>query len=410
MFLGAETRHIFGGMVTKKTTLLVLVLGLLAFSLLGCGTGTSQENTQGEEEQGPTEVLIGVYLPEAREPASKGDLIWEGIRLACEMYPEVIGLPVRLHLVGGETDEAGTSGAAGSLIDQSKVVALIGSFGPSAPIPGGDAGKDTEIPVIDLLPVSFPATQDDPYCFRLYFSGPFQGRVMARYAYENLNAKNAVIIRSAGDDYAAALAGYFKEAFLELSGDDRSVLAELTYDSGDQDFTIQLLQTASLAPDVVFAPGSSGDSALLIRRARQLNITVPFLGGFTWEAPEFIEIGGKDVEGAVLSTHYSVHAPGTEANEEFREQFVEAYKAKYGKDPNVFAALGYDGCLMVLDAVRRANSARPEDIRSALAGTKDLNGVTGTITVDEDRNAIKSAVILQVKGGEFQYLTTVEPF
>ncbi|MEX0974635.1 MAG: ABC transporter substrate-binding protein [Bacillota bacterium] len=137
-----------------------------------------------------------------------------------------------------------------------------------------------------------------------------------------------------------------------------------------------------------------------------LTVYAPFLGGDTWEAPEFITIGGDAVEGVVLSTHYSVQAAPTDA----AKKFVEAYKLKYNKEPNAFAALGYDAYLVIIEAIKSAGKPEPVLIRDNLAKTKNFKGVTGTITMDENRDANKSAVILQVKGGKFQYLSTVEPF
>ncbi|HHX28629.1 MAG: ABC transporter substrate-binding protein [Bacillota bacterium] len=389
-----------------KFVAIVLLLALFIPFLQGCGPKATGENGQGKEPEKPTEIHIGVYEPMTGASASGGQMTWEGIQLANEMHPEVLGQTVRLHLEDNKTDKTEAANAVTRLIDQKNVVAIIGSYGSSLSIAGGEVAKNKEIPVVGCSPTNPLVTQDNPYYFRVCFIDPFQGKVMAKYASENLNAKTAVIIRNVQDDYAVGLANYFKEAFIQLTGDDKCVLAELEYNTGDQDFTAQLTQTASLAPDVVFAPGNYGDSALMIRQARSLKITAPFLGGDTWEAPEFIEIGGVDVEGATLSTHYSVQATGTDAS----KAFVDAYKAKYNKEPNAFAALGYDAYLMILDAIKRANSAEPAAIRDALAGTKDFKGVTGTITMDENRDANKSAVILQVKDGAFQYLTTVEPF
>jgi len=390
----------------RKTRLVAIVLLLALFVPLLQGCGGQPQGQAQEEEQKPTEVHIGVYEPMTGPSASGGQMTWEGIQLANEMYPEVLGMPVKLHLEDNKTDKTEAANAVTRLIDQKKVVAIIGSYGSSLSIAGGEVAKNKKIPVVGCSPTNPLVTQDNPYYFRVCFIDPFQGKVMAKYAYDNLGARTAVIIRNVQDDYAVGLANYFKQAFIELTGDSKSILAELEYNTGDQDFTAQLTQTASLAPDVIFAPGNYGDSALMIRQARSLKITAPFLGGDTWEAPEFIEIGGADVEGATLSTHYSVQATGTDVSKEF----VDAYRAKYGKEPNAFAALGYDAYLMILDAIKRANSINPEDIRDALAETRDFKGVTGTITMDENGDANKSAVILQVKNGKFEYLTTVEPF
>jgi len=269
----------------------------------------------------------------------------------------------------------------------------------------GPIVMEKKVPAVGCSPTNPLVTKDNPYYFRVCFIDPFQGKVMAKYASQNLKAKTAVIIRNVADAYSVGLCNYFKEAFTQMTGNENAVLAELDYQQGDQDFTAQLTTVKKLNPDVIFAPGPYNDGALMIKQARSLGINAPFLGGDTWEAPEFIQIGGKDVEGVALSTHYSVEAAPTEAAKEF----VEAYKKKYNKDPNAFAALGYDAYMVILDAIERAGSADPVAIRDALAKTAGFKGVTGTITLDENGDATKSAVILQVKDGKFKYLTTVEP-
>jgi len=355
---------------------------------------------------GGGDVNIGVYEPMTGSSAAGGQMTYEGIQLANELFPEVLGKKVRLFLEDNKTDKSEAANAVARLIDQKKVVAIIGSYGSSLSIAGGNVAKTKQIPVVGCSPTNPLVTKGNDFYFRVCFIDPFQGRVMAKYAIDNLKAKTAAIIKNVQDDYAVGLANYFKEAFISLTKDPKAVLGELEYNTGDQDFTAQLTKTASLKPDVIFAPGNYGDSALMIRQARTLRITVPFLGGDTWEAPEFMSIGKEAVEGATFSTHYSVQAAPIDAS----KKFVDAYKKKFNKDPNAFAALGYDAYMVILEAIRVAGKAEPLAIKDALVKTKGFKGATGTITMDANRDANKSAVILQVKGGKFQYLTTVEPF
>ncbi len=179
-----------------------------------------------------------------------------------------------------------------------------------------------------------------------------------------------------------------------------------SYNTGDQDFTAQLTNAKGKNPDVIFAPGNYGESALLIKQARDLGMDTPILGGDTWEAPELMEIGGEAVEGTTFSTHFTAEAPVTELSKVFLDQYEE----KFEKDANAFAALGYDAYMLILDAIERANSTDPKDIRDMLAETKDFVGATGNITLDENGDAVKSAVIKKVQDGTFIYLTTVEPY
>ena len=158
-------------------------------------------------------------------------------------------------------------------------------------------------------------------------------------------------------------------------------------------------------PDVIFAPGNYTESALIIKQARDLGITAKFIGGDTWDINAFLEVGGAAVEGAIVSTFFANDVPINKTSEAFLKSFRDEYK----KEPPAVAALGYDAYLVVLDAIKRANSAEPEKIREALTQTKDFEGSAGSITINAERNADKAAVFKTVKDGKFVFLTTVKP-
>jgi branched-chain amino acid transport system substrate-binding protein len=228
---------------------------------------------------------------------------------------------------------------------------------------------------------------------------------MANYAFKNLNARRAAIIKEVSNDYSVGLAKYFVDAFTQLTGDAKAIVGEANYNTGDQDFTALLTNLKSLYPDVIFAPGNYTESALIIKQARQLGIATPFLGGDTWDVRAFLEVGGDAVEGTVLSTFFANDFPINKTSEVFLKEF----RAKYGKEPAAVSALGFDAYLIILDAIKRVGSADPVKIRDAIAQTKDFEGAAGSITINEERNAVKDAVIKVVKGGKFAYLTTVKP-
>ena len=392
-------------MLKSKRLLALLLIGLMILTV-ACASEPSGQEKEGDESVDGEVIKIGVFEPMTGDSAAGGQMTWEGIELANELHGEVLGKKVKLVLVDNKTDKNEAANAAIRLVEMEKVAAIIGSYGSSLAMAAGPTVLEAKVPAVGCSPTNPLVTKDNPYYFRVCFIDPFQGSVMAQYAYEELGAKTAVIVRNVADAYSVGLNNYFKEAFEQLTGDDGAVLAELDYQQGDQDFTAQLTSIKKLNPDVIFAPGPYSDGALMIKQARGLDISAPFLGGDTWEAPEFIEIGGEDVEGVALSTHYSVDAAPTEAAKEF----VDAYKAKYqDKEPNAFAALGYDAYMVILDAIVRADSYESTAIRDALAQTEGFKGVTGTVTLDENGDATKSAIILQVQDSAFKYLTTVEP-
>ncbi len=329
----------------------------------------------------------------------------EGIKLAHEKVNTVLGKKIELVIADNKSDKVEATNAVSKLIDKDKVVAIIGSYGSSLSMAAGDVVKEAKVPAVGCSPTNPLVTLNNDYYFRVCFIDPFQGTVMANYAVNELGAKTAAIIQDVQQDYSVGLSAYFKEAFIKLTGSESSIVGEASYNTGDQDFSAQLTNIRSLNPDVIFAPGNYGESALLIKQARDLGITTPILGGDTWESPEFLEIGGAAVEGIVYSTHFTSEAPVTEVS----ETFLKEYKEKYGKDANAFAALGYDAYMVIIEAIEKAGSADPVAIRDKIAETTNFIGATGIITLDENGDAVKSAVINKVENGEFVYLTTVDP-
>jgi branched-chain amino acid transport system substrate-binding protein len=357
----------------------------------------------------PATVKLGVFEPMTGANAAGGAMEVEGIKLANELFPTVkVGdkeYKIELVVVDNKSDKVEAANAAQRLVDQEKVNVVLGSWGSSLSMSAGPIVKDKKIPAIALSATNPLVTKGNDYYFRVCFIDPFQGTVMANYAFKELKAKKAVIIREVSNDYSVGLAKFFSDSFKKLTGDENAILAELNYNTNDQDFTAQLTTLKSMKPDVIFAPGNYTESALIIKQASELGITAPFLGGDTWETPEFIDVGKQAVEGAVFSTFFATEVPITETS----KTFLDAYRKQYNKEPAAVTALGFDGYLVARAAIEKAASLEGVKIREALLATKAFPGAAGHITFDENRDATKSAVIKVVKGGKFTYLTTVQP-
>ena len=231
---------------------------------------------------------------------------------------------------------------------------------------------------------------------------------MAKFAYEHLKLRKASILRDIKSDYSMGLADYFEKTFKSLGGE---ILADVSYSGGDIDFKSQLTkiraqieEKAKGVESTIFIPGYYTEVGLIARQTRELGITVPLLGGDGWDSSKLREIGGNAVDGSYFSNHYSPEnqTPSIVA-------FTTKFKETYHEIPDGLAAMGYDSVMVLADAMKRAKSLNPTDIRDAIAETKNLQGVTDKITIDNDRNAVKSAVILQVQNGNFKYLTTINP-
>lgn len=389
-----------------KTKLLAILM--LAVMLISAGCAGSKPAEDGAAGDGAAEgqvIKIGVFEPMTGANAAGGAMEVEGIELANELYPEVNGMKVELVIADNKSDKVEAANAVTMLIEQEKVNAIIGSWGSSLSIAAGPIIQEAQIPTVGASCTNPLVTLGNDFYQRVCFIDSFQGTVMAKYAFDNLGAKKAAIIQEISSDYSVGLVKYFNEAFIELTGDDAAILGTANYSTGDQDFSAQLINIKDLNPDVIFAPGNYTESALLIKQARELGITTPIIGGDTWEAPEFLEIGGAAVEGAAFSTFFTSDVPITKES----ETFLKAYRDKYGKEPASVTALGYDAYIVILDAIERAGSADPVKIQEALKEVKNFEGAAGMISLDVNGDAVKSAVIKEVKDGTFKYMATVEP-
>ncbi len=348
-------------------------------------------------------IKLGVFLPLTGDNAAGGELELRGIKLANKLHPEVLGKKVELVVADNKSDKAEAASVAARLIEKDKVVTLLGSYGSSLSMAAGNIVKDNKVPAIGTSCTNPQVTANNDYYFRACFIDPFQGTVMANYAFKQ-GAKKVAIVQEVSNDYSVGLAKFFKESFVKLTNDPNCIVDTLNYQTGDKDFTAVLTNLKAKAPDAIFAPGNFTESALLIKQARQLGMKVPFMGGDTWETQEFIDVGGKDVEGAVLSTAFDREKASTEE----AKKFMDAYTKEYKNEPSALTALAYDSYLIAVDAIKRANSTDPQKIRDAIAVTKDLEAVTGKTTLDKNGDAIKAAVIKVVKEGKFKYLDFVD--
>ncbi len=393
----------------KKILIWALVLAM-AFALIGCAP---QESDQTEQAPDKTEapkadsdvIKIGVFEPMTGANAAGGAMEVEGIQLANKLYPEVLGKKVELVIVDNKSDKVEAANAATRLVNKEKVNAIIGSWGSSFSMAAGPIAMDGKVPAVGASCTNPLVTLGNDYYFRVCFIDSFQGVVMANYAFNKEGAKKAAIIQEISNDYSVGLAKFFTDAFKQLTGDENAIVAVANYNTGDQDFTAQLQTVAAANPDIIFAPGNYSESALLIKQAKEQGIDIKFIGGDTWETPEFLEIGGDAVNGATFSTFFASEVPITDTSKEF----LDKYRAEYNKEPAAVTALSFDAYLVILDAIERAGSADPVAIRDALAKTADYPGAAGMISLDENGDAVKSAILKTVEDGKFVYKTIIEP-
>ena len=381
---------------------------LLVLGLLGCpggdksGGGSTPAPGGGASGSGP--ILIGHYGSLTGSEATFGQSTDNGIKLAVKEANAAGGIKGRMIELKtyddqGKSQEAGT--AVTRLITDDKVVAVLGEVASSLSIAGGRVAQQYGVPMISPSSTNPQVTQIGDKIFRVCFLDPFQGWVEAKFARENLKAKNAAILYDQAQAYSKGLAQYFREAFTQMGG---TITTEQAFTGGDQDFSAQLTTIRATNPDVILVPGYYTDVGNVSIQVRKLGIKAPLLGGDGWDSTQLAAIGKEAIEGSYFSNHYAIQEQRPEV-----QNFVTKYSAKHGQNPDGLAALGYDAARILFDALGRATSLDGATLAKAIAETKDVPGVTGKITIDPERNAKKSAVIVQVQGGVPTYVTTIEP-
>jgi branched-chain amino acid transport system substrate-binding protein len=353
--------------------------------MLGC------KDKSGEKASSTGPIVIGAYLSMTGSMATFGSTTERGAQMAIDELNAAGGLLGRkLELVTlddqGKSDEAGN--AVTRLIDVSKAVAIVGEVSSSLSLMGGRIAQRTKVPMVSPSSTNPKVTEVGDYVFRVCFLDPFQGFVMAKFAREKQHLSKVAILKDVRNDYSIGLSDAFKKAFTEMGG---QIVAEESYSAGDTEFSAQLTKIKGLAPDGLYIPGYYTEVGTIARQARRLGITVPMMGGDGWESPELHKIGGADVVGSYFSNHFAHDNPTPNA-----KKFIDAYQAKFHEPSGALSALGYDAVMVIADAIKRAHSAEPKAIRDALAQTKDFDAVTGKLTLDANRNPVKSAVVVRV--------------
>jgi branched-chain amino acid transport system substrate-binding protein len=349
-------------------------------------------------------IKIGEVGSMTGSEATFGVSTHEGIELAIKEQNAKGGIKgQKIELISldnqGKPEEAAI--ATTKLITQDKVVAILGEVASSRSLAMAPIAQKYKIPMVSPSSTNPKVTAVGDYIFRVCFIDPFQGAVMAKFATENLKAKKVAIFRDVKSDYSVGLSDFFKAAFLKSGGE---VVVDQSYSSGEVDFNSQLTSIRAKKPDVIFLPGYYTEVGLIAKQARKLGIKAAILGGDGWDSEKLYEIGGKSLNNSYFSNHYS-QDDKTPAVQEF----IATYKKAYNKIPDGLGALGYDAARVLFAAMETTKSVSAAEIQGALAKTKDFQGVTGKITMDEQRNATKSAVVLEIKDGKFLYKTTINP-
>jgi len=354
---------------------------------------------------GSDKILIGEYGSLTGTEATFGISSTNGLKLAVEEINKTGGLlNKQIELITyddqGKPSEAGT--VVEKLINKDRVVAVIGEVASSRSKAGAPKCQLYKIPMISPASTNPEVTLIGDYIFRVCFIDPFQATVLSKFALNTLKVKRVAILKDIKNAYSTGLSDFFEKEFKATGGE---IIEVQSYSNGDKDFKAQLTAIRSKNPEAVFIPGYYTDVGLIAIQAREIGITQPLFGGDGWESEKLTEGKAKDaLEGCYFSTHVSTENPDPGI-----QNFIKKYKEKFNMMPDAMSFLSYDAGMILFDAIKRAGSTEAQKIRDELAKTKDFAGVTGKITINDQRNAIKPAVILEIKGGQFKYKETVAP-
>jgi branched-chain amino acid transport system substrate-binding protein len=349
-------------------------------------------------------IVVGYYGDLTGRTSNFGQSTKRGVEMAVDEINKAGGINGRQIQVLSEDDEGRPEKAATvvtKLIDQDRVIALVGEVASGNTLAAAPKAQAAKVPMISPSSTNPAVTQVGDYISRVCFIDPFQGEVMAKFAANTLKAKTAAVMLDFNSPYSRGLTEFFEASFKKLGG---QIVDKQSYTQGDRDYKGQLTAIRSHNPDVIYVPGYYGEVGVIAKQAQQLDIKAPMLGGDGWDAVQLWELGGNALNGSYISNHYSVDDPSPAI-----QKFVADFKTRNGIAPDALAALGYDAMRVLADAIKRAGTTEGPQLRDAINATKNFPGVTGIISIDANRNAVKPAVVLKLQDKKYIYQETVYP-
>jgi branched-chain amino acid transport system substrate-binding protein len=369
------------------------ILPLLVFGLLLASCAPKEDT-----------ILIGVFNSLTGGTATFGISSTQGIQMAADEWNSrggLLGKKIELIIEDDQSKPDEAALAVTKLINQNRVIGILGEVASSRTLAGAPIAQKAGIPLITPASTNPKVTKIGDFIFRVCYVDSFQGVVCARFAVQKLGLKRLAILKDIKNDYSVGLADYFKQNVLALGGE---IVSEQSYSEGDTDFRAQITAMKSANPEGIFIPGYYTEVGLIAKQVREQNISAVLIGGDGWDSPRTPEIGGDAVEGAFFCNHYSA-----DDTSQIVQGFVGRYGERHGYVPDAMAPLSYDAANLLFASIQKAGSSDGRAIRDAIAQTKDFPGICGEVTIDEERNARKSAVMIQINGGRFTVYDVIKP-
>lgn len=386
----------------RKMIKLIALLMVISLFITGCKSGNADAKST---------IKVGINMELSGDVASYGQAELNGIKLAIKQVNAnggINGKEIELVEVDNTSSTSEATSVTTRLITQDKVVAILGpatsgAFKASLPVSEeynvaiiSPSATETLVMINDTTKKAFSTS------FRTCFIDSFQGVTMANFAYDNLSKSKAIVFGDNSSDYAQGLADNFIEQFVANGG---TIVSHEIFTKGSTDFNAVLTKISTMDFDVLFVPGYYNEAGLLIKQAREMGIDVPILGADGFESPDLIALAGVD---NIFDIHYSTHYSSV-GDDQLVADFVAAFTAEYGSEPNAFSALAYDAAMLLVDAIKRADDLSAASIVKALSETVDFVGVAGNITIDKNHDAVKAIYVVELSGDKAVDSVKVNP-
>ncbi len=388
----------------EMKALKLLVVGLLVASLAACSS-TSEESEQGSTS-GEGSTKIGLHYELSGEVADYGKAELKGSELAIQQANEAAGSTKYEGVVYDNKSDTSEAVILANQLVSDGVVGVVGPATSGASAATYQIFNDANVFVVSPSATANNQTLDTTgsvydYVYRVCFEDSYQGAAMAQYAYDTLGARTAVVYSDSETDYAKGLSESFQTHFESLGG---SVVSNESYIAGDTEFSSVLTKLSGTEFDVMYVPGYYNEAGLIIKQARALGLNQPVLGPDGFDSTELVNLATADALNDVyFTTAYTTVGASPEL-----QAFIDAYKAEYNEDPNMFSALAYDATNLLIQAVEEAGSTDPEAVKAAMDNI-NFEGVTGTFSFDETHTPVKSVLVVELVDGVQSDAVSVSP-
>lgn len=390
---------------SKKLHSLVVPILIIVALMATVLVGSAAENT----------IKIGCFYPLTGSNAAKGQLNKNGTDLAVKDINAaggVLGMKIELVYEDTQSNKVNVPNVVRKLIEQDKVVALLGEIASSNSIAAGPVLMELKRPAIaptstnpNVVMDPNDTTKLNPWYFRACFIDSIQGKVAANFVYNTLKKTKAALLYNIAQDYSKGLAQFFSEQFKKLGG---TIIAEETFPDLTQDFKPQLTKIKGLKPDVIVGPNNYDANGLILRQMLELGMSsIPFMGTDSTHAPKIIEIAGQDaLKNLYFTTLYVDDDPDPKAL-----AFAKKYRDEFKSEPNSNACFSYEAMMVLAEAIKIAKNTNPEAVRTAIENIKNVQVPSGAFTMDpKTHNPLdKPVIVAKVKGDSFTFVEKVTP-